>query len=139
MKAHYLYAYGTLQVPAIFQHVMGRLIEGQPATLQGYARYRVSARAYPAVVAQAGGCVQGLVYAGLSSRELGRLDAYEGELYERQLLPLSTHSARVDAHVYVFRSDQRHRLSSQPWDLELFTRDHLAQYLERIGVPLGGR
>jgi gamma-glutamylcyclotransferase (GGCT)/AIG2-like uncharacterized protein YtfP len=134
MTTDYLYAYGTLQVPAIFENIVGRALEGYPATLEGYACHRMRERVYPAIVRHAGGRVAGLVYAGLSSAELDRLDHYEGEFYERRVLALFAGGARIEAHAYVLRSEHRHRLSSDTWDLDAFIRDHLASYLKRIRV-----
>lgn len=134
MRTHALYVYGTLQVPAIFQQIVGRALRAVPATLEGYARYRVQARVYPAIVEQAGGRVEGLVYGGLSSAELERLDLYEGDLYERRVVDLSKGGVFIQAHVYVLRVDQHHLLSSDAWDLDTFTRDHLKDYLSQISV-----
>lgn len=134
MKAKALYVYGTLQVPAIFRQIVGRALTGEPATLEGYARYRVQSRVYPAIVEQAGGRVEGLVYAGLSSTELAHLDLYEGDLYERRVVELTRQGVGTLAHVYVLRAGQHHLLSSEAWDLEAFTRDHLNDYLNQIRV-----
>lgn len=132
MKAHALFVYGTLQVPAIFQQIVGRALVAEPATLLGFARYRVQARVYPAIVEQASGRVEGLVYAGLSGAELEQLDLYEGDLYERRGIELSKQSVDLQAHVYVLRAGQHHLLSSEAWDLDTFTRDHLDDYLNQI-------
>ena len=129
MNAHALYVYGTLQVPAIFEQIVGRRLKAEPATLEGYARYRVQARVYPAIVEQIGGRVDGLVYAGLSSTELARLD-----LYERRVVDLSRQGVEIQAHVYVLRAGQHHLLSPDAWDLDTFTRDHLNDYLSQIRV-----
>lgn len=134
MNAHALYVYGTLQVPEIFQQIVGRRLQAEPATLEGYARYRVQARVYPAIVEQVGGRVDGRVYSGLSSTELERLDLYEGDLYERRVVDLSRQGVYIQAHVYVLRAGQHHLLSSDTWDLDAFTRDHLTDYLSQIRV-----
>lgn len=132
MTGHALYVYGTLQVPAIFAQIVGRHLKAEPAILAGYARYRVQERAYPAIVEQPGAHVEGLVYGGLSSTELERLDLYEGELYERRLVTLPRAGVDMHAHAYVLRSALRHLLSSDAWDLGAFTRDHLNDYLNQI-------
>jgi gamma-glutamylcyclotransferase (GGCT)/AIG2-like uncharacterized protein YtfP len=134
MTGHALYVYGTLQVPAIFAQIVGRRLEAGPAILEGYARYRVQERVYPAITENERGRVEGLVYSGLSSTELERLDIYEGELYERRLVTLSRAGLDLRAFAYVLRADQRHLLSSEAWDLGTFTRDHLNDYLDQIRV-----
>lgn len=134
MSQHRLFAYGTLQVPQIFAHIVGRALESSPATLPGFACFRLVDRVYPGIVPAAGDRVAGVVYAGLDAGELERLDAYEGELYERQRLRLSTSGGPLEAHGYVLRSEHRHRLSSHAWDLEAFRRDQLASYLACISL-----
>jgi gamma-glutamylcyclotransferase (GGCT)/AIG2-like uncharacterized protein YtfP len=132
--AHRLYAYGTLQLPEIFQHIVGRSLPSCPALLEGYARYAVCDRVYPAIVEQAGGRVPGVVYSGLNAAELAQLDCYEGELYERKSLRLWAEEKQVSAHVYVLAHAYRSQLSPVLWDLETFRREHLASYLERVSV-----
>jgi gamma-glutamyl AIG2-like cyclotransferase len=134
--AHRLYAYGTLQVPEIFRRIVGRSLPSHPARLEGYARYRVCDRVYPAIVEQPGGCVTGVVYSGLERAELERLDWYEGDLYERRSLWLWQEKSQVNAQVYVLSHAHRDQLSTLPWDLETFNREHLASYLERVSVTL---
>ena len=134
MKGHALYVYGTLQVPAIIQQIVGRALRGQPAALEGYARYRVQARVYPAIVEHVGGRVEGLVYGGLSSTELEQLDLYEGELYERRVVDVWKGGVVIQAHAYVLRASQHHLLSRDAWDLDAFARDHLKDYLSQISV-----
>jgi gamma-glutamylcyclotransferase (GGCT)/AIG2-like uncharacterized protein YtfP len=128
----HLYAYGTLQVPAIVAQIVGRELVGRPARLLGYARYRVIDRPYPAIVAEPAGEVDGVVYPGLDAAELERLDTYEGELYERRALTIQVGEVSVWACTYVLRPEHIARLSHEPWDLERFERENLASYLARI-------
>jgi gamma-glutamylcyclotransferase (GGCT)/AIG2-like uncharacterized protein YtfP len=134
MTVHHLYAYGTLQVGAIFAQIVGRAIEGRAATLAGYARYRISDRVYPAIVEAPGNEVPGVVYLGLTAEELARLDVYEGHLYERREVRVWEGAGTLLVDTYVLRSEHRHRLSSEPWDRERFEREHLASYLADIST-----
>ena len=134
MSQHRLYAYGTLQVPQIFAQIVGRPLESRPAVLDGFACFRVVDRVYPAIVRAPGSQVAGVVYAGLDAGDLERLDAYEGELYERQRLYLSTLGGPLEAEGYVLRSEHQHLLSRDRWDLEVFHRDHLASYLAIVSI-----
>ncbi len=132
MTIHHLYAYGTLQVGAIFAQIVGRVIEGRPATLAGYARYCISDRVYPAIVEAPGSEVPGVVYLGLTAEEVQRLDVYEGHLYERREVRVWQENGTLLAETYVLRPEHRHRLSSEAWDRERFERVHLASYLAAV-------
>jgi gamma-glutamylcyclotransferase (GGCT)/AIG2-like uncharacterized protein YtfP len=129
-----LFAYGTLQVAEIFEHIVGRALPGCPALLQGYARYRVAQRVYPAIVRQPGAYVSGLLYSGLDARELEHLDVYEGELYQRTLLEVQASGTRVEAWTYVLGDAHLEQLAPDAWDLETFQREHLTSYLKRVSV-----
>lgn len=132
MTSHHLYAYGTLQVGAIFAQIVGRAIEGQPATLTGYACYRISDCVYPAIVEAPGSEVRGVVYLGLTAEELERLDVYEGHLYERREVRVRQEDGSLLVETYVLRPEHRHRLSSEAWDRERFERLHLTSYLAAV-------
>lgn len=134
MTLHHLYAYGTLQVGAIFAQIVGRTIESRPATLAGYVRYRISDRVYPAIVEAASSEVPGVVYLGLTASELTRLDLYEGHLYQRREVRVWQGDGTLLVETYVLRPEHRHRLSSEAWDLERFEREHLASYLADVSA-----
>ncbi|HTV25296.1 MAG TPA: gamma-glutamylcyclotransferase family protein [Polyangiaceae bacterium] len=132
MTTQHLYTYGTLQVAAIIEHIVGRPLRGVAARLDGYQRYRVADRVYPAIVEAVGGQVPGVLYADLEAVELERLDLYEGDLYERREVVVWVGPARLSAATYVIRSELQHRLSTEPWDWAGFLRDHLDEYLALI-------
>jgi len=132
VTTQHLYTYGTLQVEAIIELIVGRPLRGAAARLEGYARYRVAGRVYPAIVEALGSEVSGVLYSDLEAAELDRLDLYEGELYERREVSVWVGSGRVAAATYVVRPELRHRLSSEAWDLAGFQRHHLDAYLALI-------
>ncbi len=132
MIASNVYAYGTLQEPDVFRLIVGRSIAGAAALLEGHARFRLRNKVYPAIVAQPGQSVPGLLYTGVTTAELARLDEYEGPLYERRELRVSSAGTETLAFTYVLSDRARHLLSPEPWDIEQFRREHLASYLRRI-------
>jgi gamma-glutamylcyclotransferase (GGCT)/AIG2-like uncharacterized protein YtfP len=129
-----VYAYGTLQEPDVFRLIVGRSIAAAAAMLEDHARFRLRNEVYPAIVAQAGQSVAGLLYAGVTAAELARLDEYEGRLFERKELWVSSAGTPTLAFTYVLRERERHLLSAEPWDIEQFRREHLASYLRRIAL-----
>ena len=129
-----LFTYGTLQNAEILAQVVGRSWPSSPALLNGYARYRVNDKPYPAIVEQPGAQVQGSLYSGVSQTELERLDEYEGELYQRCALRVWVGTQAVDAFTYLLRGEYRALLSVELWELADFEREHLASYLSRISV-----
>src|SRR3954470_393084 len=113
MTELYLFAYGTLQLPEILEAVVAGRWQGTPALLQGYARYRLRGKPYPAIVPEPGGNVAGLVYPGVGAAELEQLDRYEGDLYERHTLGVRAGGAALRALTYVLRAQHRALLSNE--------------------------
>jgi gamma-glutamylcyclotransferase (GGCT)/AIG2-like uncharacterized protein YtfP len=128
-----LFVYGTLQLPDILHAVVGERWHGRTALLEGYARYRMLGKPYPAIVADPTGSVLGLVYSGVSAPALESLDRYEGELYERRTLSVRVGSSILTAVSYVLGDRHRSLLLAEDWDLAGFER-HLADYQQRISV-----
>lgn len=124
MTAEPLFVYGTLLVPEIARAVVGRVPPSLPAVLFDHARVTVEGCVYPAVTPRRGERVSGAVYLDLSPEELERLDAYEGELYQRRRVRISVNDTLDEALCYVVRPECVDRLSTRPWDLETFVREH---------------
>ena len=127
-----LFAYGTLQIPEILQHLLGRTLPATHAVLAGYRCFRLGDKPYPAIIEQPHARVSGLLHAGVSDAELRLLDRYEGELYERRLVDLQTAAGVLPGFVYVLGAAHREQIGSDEWDLATFRRDHLPQYLQEV-------
>jgi gamma-glutamylcyclotransferase (GGCT)/AIG2-like uncharacterized protein YtfP len=127
-----LFAYGTLQIPEILVQLIGRSLPAVPAVLAGYRCFRVREKPYPAIIAQPGASVSGLLHAGVSEADLALLDQYEGEFYERQLVELQTGAGAVPGFAYVLRTAHREQLGGEEWDLAAFQRNQLVHYLEEV-------
>jgi gamma-glutamylcyclotransferase (GGCT)/AIG2-like uncharacterized protein YtfP len=128
----HLFAYGTLELAIVIEKVVGRRFEAREALLTGHARYLLARHPYPAVIEDLAGSVVGTVYFDVEAPAFARLDAYEGNLYERRELPVRVGSAVMQAQCYVLRGEFHALLSSSPWDRQQFERQHLASYLARL-------
>ncbi len=122
------FVYGTLLVPEIAQAVVGRRFRGRPATLGGYARYRVRGAVYPGVVRDASCSVEGLLYEPVTEADWHRLDAYEGDQYERCVVRVHAGDAEVEAGCYVILPECRSILSDESWDIDDFVRTHASRF-----------
>ncbi len=133
-----VFAYGTLIFPTVIEAVLGRLPEAVPARLDGHTRLRMRGAVYPGAIARAGSSVQGRLYAGLDAAALARLDAFEGDAYERVELPVHTPAGPARAHVYRVRDTDRELLCDEPWDPAGFERAHLPAFRAAIRARPGG-
>jgi gamma-glutamylcyclotransferase (GGCT)/AIG2-like uncharacterized protein YtfP len=141
-----LFVYGTLLLPAVIEALIGRVPPRLPAVLPGYRRYRLTGRAYPAIVAEPAARVDGLVYRGLAPRERMILDAFEGDAYERRRVRARTRRGELlAADAYVLARGHERLLQRAPaWSLEEFAAGSGAAYVRRCaalraGWPATGR
>ena len=135
--------YGSLMVPRVMHDVCGHARPGVPATLHGYRRRRLHGEHYPGIRPCAGESVDGVLYGGLSGAQFAALDAFEGDWYRRQAVPVETAAGRREAQTYVLASDRGHLMSAETWSLEAFLRHGLeafvAGYRGFATVPGGER
>lgn len=115
-----LFTYGTLMDPEIMAHVAGDTFPARPGLLAGYRRRVVEGEVYPAIVPDDTEQVEGVVYSDLTDEALTRLDRFEGELYQRLLVPVTRGGELIRVQAYVLRPEYGRLLSSTAWTLEQF-------------------
>jgi len=127
----FLFAYGTLQIPAVMQAVTGQKLPSVDAVLKGYCRYSIKDEIYPAIIAHTGKSVDGQLYTGLEQSTLKILDAFEDVIYTRSEKKVMTmDNVFINTQVYVISAESHYRLSDMPWSLEGFRRYHLKKYIK---------
>ena len=133
------FTYGSLMWADIMARVCARdaaALNAAPATLRDHARHPVMGQDYPGLVARAGaGPVKGVLYTGLSAQEFERLDAFEGDEYERVRVTAEVEgpdgAACQTAWVYRFRAEFADRLEPGDWSVEDFEAQGKARFCER--------
>ena len=135
-----LFVYGTLMCPEVLNGLLRRVPTRRPATLPGFARWRVRDEPFPAILRSAGegSVVDGCVLEGLDGRELSTLDYYEAEEYERLLVNVQCADTReeLEAQVYVWPDEMAGELSvGEPWSYDEFVTRDLADYLRDVVEP----
>jgi len=123
-----LFVYGTLMVSEVMHGVCGYRQPGQAVWLADHRRRLVAGEVYPAIVPWRGERVRGLLYPGVSERQVALLDAFEGELYERRPVTVNAGQAGFDAETYVLRESFIDCLSGHPWTLEAFLADGFQRF-----------
>ena len=117
----HLFAYGPLMCEDILRDVAGCRLRTSAATLQGYARRGVRGETYPALVPEDGARVEGIVYRDVPDPAWARLDAFEGDMYERRQVRIHTdEGATLSAETYVVRPSFMDRLETTAWSFEGF-------------------
>lgn len=139
MKSH-LFAYGTLEIPAVMYAVTGQHYPAEAAMLPGYTRYLLANKPYPGIVPQVNAEVNGVLYRNLSPYILRRLDRYEDDFYQRQRVRIISASGDfLDAWTYIIPVDKQYLLSNMPWDRLYFTKHRLRHFLAGISNRVDGQ
>jgi len=126
-----VFAYGTLEVPAVMEAVTGRRFPACEASVQGFARQQLRGRVFPGAIESPGSLLAGRLYEDVDQGTLARLDRFEGRLYERRAVraQLAAGGERL-AELYLLAEQGRGQLLAEPWDRDTFVRLHLGSYLE---------
>jgi len=116
--------------PEVWQRIAVREFASLPATLPGFAIYRVKEALFPGIVrAEPADQVHGKVYLDLDEDSLFELDAYESDLYERRAVVVAAEHGPLECTAYVIPESNRRALTSEVWDAEWFRQHQLAKYL----------
>ncbi|MBM9538013.1 gamma-glutamylcyclotransferase family protein [Desulfobulbus alkaliphilus] len=125
-----LFCYGTLQSSLVMKAVTGQEFSGQEATLNNWARFRVRDSEYPGIIPQQDSLVSGKLYWGLSDEAMKKLDAFEGDKYERVIVQVAkADGSYEDAYVYAIKEDCQQFLSKDPWDFDRFMQNGLEKFI----------
>jgi gamma-glutamylcyclotransferase (GGCT)/AIG2-like uncharacterized protein YtfP len=128
-----LFCYGTLQLPAVMEAVIGRRLRGGRAVLAGYGAFQVRCAEYPGLLRLPGQTAWGVLYDDLSLVELGALDRFEGAQYERRAHAVQRiDGRRVQAWVYMIAAGHYGQLTTVPWYLGRFRRSAYQRFMKRF-------
>lgn len=129
MSVQYIFFYGTLMCPDVYQAVTGRELIAEKASLKNYRIYSLKNRVYPGIVPFRGAEVCGLM-TKVDAETIMRLDQFEGGEYERMSVGINDKSDnKLTGWAYVLREDSYHILASAGWSFQNFLENDLANYL----------
>jgi ADP-ribose pyrophosphatase len=117
---HPLFFYGTLRHIPLLEIALGRPLDASqltPAVLPEYASFAVSEGPFPTLIATSGGRVDGLLATGLTSRDIAKLDFYEGG-FAYDLIEVMLEDGTA-AQVYVCAPDMW--TATESWDFDAWT------------------
>jgi gamma-glutamylcyclotransferase (GGCT)/AIG2-like uncharacterized protein YtfP len=120
-----IFTYGSLMFAPVWNQICTGRYATQPLTLQNLQRYCVVNESYPAVVPQAGGSVDGLVYLDVSESDQHRLNQFEGAEYV--LRQTTANGLTVAFYEFIALN----RLDKRPWSPTQFEREGLPAFLAR--------
>ncbi len=128
--SHFVFTYGTLQIPEVMKLVTGLDLPSFPARLNGYQCLKIKSRTYPGIIKKPDQFIDGILYKEVGDHALKLLDQFEDVLYERSLVDIEGETEQ--AFVYIIKDEYRYRLSDEAWSLGEFKRKYLNKYLKDI-------
>ncbi|KAI3713820.1 hypothetical protein L1987_72406 [Smallanthus sonchifolius] len=130
-SSHTVFVYGSLLADDVVQVLLNRVPQTSPAILNGYHRFSIKGRTYPAILPVENKKVTGRVLIGLSATELDILDMYEDEDYDKRVVDVSLLDASevLQAYAYVWGNSTDPDLYGE-WDFEEFKESKLKDYVE---------
>ena len=131
MPAH-CFTYGSLMCEDIMSAVAGTRAASMQARLDGYRRGPVIGEDYPGMLPAPGAQVEGRLYLDLPDSAWPRLDAFEGDEYQRgEVWVALPDGRRLAAWSYVFKPAYAARLGAGEWDFERFLSTGKARFEAR--------
>lgn len=128
-----LFCYGTLMYAPVMCLVCGAVPPMEAVTLPDYVRLSVSGKPFPGVICKPGSVVHGVLYHGLTPRQLQQLDAYESDFYQRVQVRVTTaRGAWFPAAAYIISPHTYNILNRHGWEPQRFARYFLPRYLAQL-------
>ncbi len=124
------FTYGSLMCDDIMGAVCAAApLSPLPARLAGFRRAPVIGVEYPGMVPAADGLVEGVLYLDLPATAWPRLDAFEGDEYQRSEVEVElADGRRLAAWTYVFKPEHVGRLGEGEWDFQRFLETGKARF-----------
>jgi len=118
--------YGSLMFEPVWSAVVTGRYSSRAVRVDGWQRYVIPGEDYPGAVLSAGSSMTGVVWEGVGAEYLARLDAFEGDQYERVRVLVEPESR--PAWIYAWRGARP--LASTLWDPDAFAqREVMARFL----------
>jgi len=126
-----IFTYGTLMIPDVMCTVTTREFRFKNAILRSHARFTVKGESYPGIIPATDAVTEGIIYFDVDELSLERLDAFEGDLYQRTPILAEMEGGEIfNAEAYIIKPKFRNHLSSSEWNMKEFAQKHLEAFLE---------
>ncbi|XP_020090139.1 AIG2-like protein D isoform X1 [Ananas comosus] len=130
LSLHNVFVYGSLLADEVVHVLLNRLPPSSHASLNGYHRFSIKGRVYPAILPVESKKVTGKVLMGITDPELVVLDTFEDVEYLRRTVEISLidSSETLLADTYVWGNQDDPDLYGD-WDFEEWKRLHMKDFL----------
>jgi len=136
-SSHDVLTYGSLMFDPVWSAVVTGQYSSRRVRVDGWQRYVIPGEDYPGAVVSAGSSMEAILWEGVDAEDLARLDAFEGDQYER--VPVIIGPAARPAWIYAWRGARP--LASALWDPDVFAqREVMSRFLaSHLGTDIVDR
>jgi gamma-glutamylcyclotransferase (GGCT)/AIG2-like uncharacterized protein YtfP len=129
----HLFVYGTLQHAHVWRSVVRGEYTSRQAILEGFMASELKGAVYPGLIKKEGEITPGMVYFDISREDILRLDAFEGNNYERvEVYPMLNNNESVITHAYMYKGS-KNMLVNVPWSYEQYLKFGHEKFLAGYG------
>jgi gamma-glutamylcyclotransferase (GGCT)/AIG2-like uncharacterized protein YtfP len=112
-----MFVSGPLMFRELIQAITRKTFVGQAGLLHGYAQFMIKDEGQSAMIPFPDRTVDGVVYRDVDEDSLARIDAFQGNRFEREEVTVEGEDgAWVEASAYCLKLRRRKLLSTQAWD-----------------------
>lgn len=139
-NAEILFVYGTLRDREVLESVLGHSLDSLSlvaATALGYRTVYYPRQLYPALIPVDEDVASGIAITGLSQSDMERLDAYEGDEYQKGQLRVVANGLSFDALAYL--PAQVIDPAAPRWTFEVWVEKDRARWIVEepaLGTPV---
>jgi gamma-glutamylcyclotransferase (GGCT)/AIG2-like uncharacterized protein YtfP len=120
--------YGSLMFEPVWSAVVTGKYSSQSVRVDGWQRFVIPGEDYPGAVLSAGASMAAVLWKGVGADDLGRLDEFEGDQYQR--VPVVVGPEGSPAWIYAWRGQRP--LDSTIWDPDAFAQPEvMARFLAK--------
>ncbi|MCK0119855.1 NUDIX domain-containing protein [Loktanella sp. F6476L] len=130
-----VFIYGTLLDATLRCRLLGRNVSAKAATLSGYVLREQKSAPLPAIVAQFGTIISGLLLDDLTAQEVAKLDAYELP-FDYNPIPAAINVEGLSVEAQVYLPGPSVDISDREWSLERW-QDQSGGLSREMAVEIG--
>jgi hypothetical protein len=121
---------GPLMFRDLIKAVTGKVFTVESGVLHGYAQFTIKDEGQSAMIPFPDRMVEGVVYLDVDDDSLARIDAFQGNRFEREEVTVEAENGEwLEASAYCLKQRRRKILSAEEWSEDVYRDNFLKKDL----------